>query len=275
MITDLFRRILYEIIGTGKKLSLDSWDWIALSVALVSLVVAVASFIIARRTLKSQRQTEDNTMPIITMGIQQILLNEFILKMLDGHIRLTALWYILEKGNYSQYPSEYILNKILIPLDTIHIQLFYKPLRQKGQNNDEDYSRYRLMQGLLDRIKEYNNGIYTLNIHLKDNTIKKEILNNEFYNVLSSNDRIADSWGKIMTLIFGYDTTKKSSIFDLFLNTIKDESVSDDISFKYYRKDEVYASFFDDDLKRNKLLLFMENTTIELMDDFSRYLIDK
>ena len=92
-------------------LSLTDWDWIAVSVALFSLLVAYLSLVVAKRTLKSQRQTEQNTMPIINIGIQKFLLDEFILKLLDGHIRLTALWNVLEKENYSKYPSELILKK--------------------------------------------------------------------------------------------------------------------------------------------------------------------
>lgn len=106
-------------------LDLTIWDWIAVAVSFCSLLVAVLSFIIARQTLKSQRQTEKNTMPIINVGIQELLLNELILKLLDGHIRITALWYLLNEKKYVFYPSEHILEKIHIPIDTIHVDLFY------------------------------------------------------------------------------------------------------------------------------------------------------
>jgi hypothetical protein len=245
-------------------LDLTIWDWIAVSVSLCSLMVAILSFVIARLTLKSQRQTEKNTMPIINIDIQQFLLDEFILRLLDGHIRLTALWYVLEKENYSKYPSEQILKKIQIPIDTIHTELFY--------NNP---SHYRMMQGLLDMIKNYNIGIDVLNTHLKDSSIEKGLLYNEMYNTLKSNDRIADMWGKVMTLLFKYSASQTSSVFEVFIKNIKDEPNEDNLNLKYYRKDEVYATFFDNDIKRNKILLFMESSTISLMEEFSKYLIDK
>lgn len=243
-------------------LDLTVWDWVAVSVALCSLIVAVLSFVIARQTLKSQRQTERNTMPIINIDIQELLLNELILRLLDGHIRITALWYLIDEKKYAFYPSEYILDKIVIPIDTIHVDLFYSNKQQ-----------YRTMQGLLDMIKNYNISIEVLNSHLKNKSIASEVLNNEFSHLINTNDRIADTWGKVMSLMYDYKTKDKSDIFSLFLGEISDDMIKN-TEILHYKEDEVYTHFFADSEKK-KIIVFMETKTIALMDEFSNFLISK
>ena len=244
-------------------LDLTIWDWIAVTVSFCSLLVAVLSFIIARQTLKSQRQTEKNTMPIINVGIQELLLNELILKLLDGHIRITALWYLLNEKKYVFYLSEHILEKIHIPIDTIHVDLFYGNKQQ-----------YRTMQGLLDMIKNYNVGIGVLNSHLKNKSIVPEVLNNEFYYLINTNDRIAEMWGKVMSLMYGYEANEKSEIFNIFLGDITDDLMKN-TEILHYKNDEVYSQFFVDIEMKKKIIVFMENKTIILMKEFSNFLIEK
>lgn len=244
-------------------LDLTIWDWIAVSVAMCSLIVAILSFVIARQTLKSQRQTEKNTMPIINIEIQELLLNELILRLLDGHIRITALWYLIDEKKYEFYPSEYILDKIVIPIDTIHVDLFYRNKQQ-----------YRTMQGLLDMIKNYNISIEVLNLHLKNKLIASEVLNNEFSHLINTNDRIAETWGKVMSLMYDYKTKEKSDIFSLFLGEISDDMMKK-TEILHYKEDEVYTHFFVESEKKKKIIVFMETKTIALMNEFSNFLISK
>ena len=242
---------------------LKDWDWIAVSIAFFSLIVAFISIMIAMRTLKSQRQTEKNTMPIINMKIQEFLLNELFLKLFDGQLMITALWYLLNDKKYELYPSEQILEKIKMPVTHIHSELFYK-----------NYKSYRTIAGLVDMVNEYNIAITTLNNHLHDNAINKEILYREFSNLTHINDRIANILSKILSLLFNYDTSKISRIFVPFIDNISQNDV-DNLELKYYRQDDVYATFLQIPIDQNKLLFFMESRTAVFYNDFKLLLIKK
>jgi hypothetical protein len=247
----------------AEYLSLTVWDWLAVTVALCSLFIAILSFIIAKKTLMSQRQTEQNTMPIITLKIQEQLLNDLILRLLDGHIRMTALWYLLNEKKYAQYASEYILAEVKIPQEIIHVDLFYK-----------DQDRYRAVQGLLDMVCNYNYRIEVLNSHLKDQTISSELLYNEFFNLIKLNDRIAETWDKIMTILYNYDIRMKSTIFESLLKEVNKEELNEAKS-RYYKEDEIYTRFFADSTQKQYIISFMERKTQILIKEFSAFLIDK
>ena len=49
----------------------------------------------------------------------------------------------------------------------------------------------------------------------------------------------------------------------------------DNLELKYYDENEIYIRFLNTDIQKKKLLLFMENNTIEHMKEFSIYLINK
>ena len=172
--------------------SLNIWDWIAVMIAFSSFVVASFSFYIAKKTLQSQVQTEKNTMPIITIKIQEFLFGNLVLKLLDAHVKLTALWHLLNDKDYTQYPSEHILEKLIIDKSIIHTELFY---------NQED--NYRDIEGYIELIENYNININVLNNHLKNEQIDKLVLYSEFLSVIRANTRMIVLWSKIMTLIFG------------------------------------------------------------------------
>lgn len=246
----------------AERLSLSVWDWIAVLIALSSLLVAFISLLIAKKTLTSQKQTEKNTMPIINKNIQEFLLAELILKLFDGHIKIAALWNLLNEQLFTKYPTEQILERIKIPSDTIHVELYY--------NSPE---MYRIHQGLKEMINNYNYSIETVNRHLKDTTIKKEILYNEFFNLVEYNDNIAEMWRKVMSLIYGYNDDDFFAIFEVFLNS--EHEIEENLSLKYYRQNEKYCEFVKDESNRKKLLLFMDNRTDDFKKEYSKQLIDK
>ncbi|MBR5748202.1 MAG: hypothetical protein IKY01_05375 [Prevotella sp.] len=244
-------------------LSLTVWDWIAVSVALCSLFVAILSFIIARQTLKSQRQTEENTMPIINKDIQQFLLDEFIVKLLDGYLRILALWNILDDKKYKYYPLEQILEIIKLPSTNIHCELFYK-----------NHTSYRIIEGLIELINEYNVNIDSLNSHLYDDAIKEEVIYKEFRKLVIINGRIAEAWEGIMHLLYGYNEDDKYRIFECFIKDITKDEINKCI-FKYHDEDGVYAHFFVEAEKKRRLLVFMEQRTIIYYKEFEDFLIEK
>ena len=250
--------MLEEII---KYLRLNIYDWIAVLIALLSLIIALSSFYVAFKTLKSQRQTEINTLPIINNDIQEFLLGDLITKLLDGHLRLTAMWYILNETNFKKYPSEHFLRLITIPQDNIYIELFY-----------DNYHRYRTIQGLIELINEYNSIVEVLEEHLKRKSIEADIIYIEYYNLLNCNDRIALVWRKVMTILYNYSNTKICSLFSEF---IKDIQPKDDEIINYYKDEEVYSNFFDNETEQKRMLVFMDRKTNNYKDEFSNFLIKR
>jgi len=247
----------------AEYLSLTIWDWLAVSVAFCSLFVACLSYYIARRTLKSQQQTEKNTMPIINTSIQEFLLREFIIKLFDGHIKITAIWYLLNDKKYNNYPSEQILDSVKIPQTYIHCELFY--------NNP---SFFRTIEGLEDMVNEYNCAVATLNNHLHENTINNDIYYKEFKNLIHINDRIARTWDKTMSILFNYGINEKSKAIAPFIKDVSQEEI-DNTELKYYSQDEVYTTLFVSEVDKQKLLAFMQLRTVIYYNEFKEFLIDK
>lgn len=246
----------------ANQYSLDKWDWVAVSIAFCSFCIAVTALVVAVKTLKSQRQTEKNTMPIITLQIQEFLLKEFVFKLLDGQIRVGALWHLLSAKNYSFYPSEQLLEKVKIPMDIFHIELFY---------NNADL--YHCLNGLVDMTSEYNTNIGVLNNHLKNPSISSDIINQEFDTIVRQNEKIADTWKKVMTIVYGYNNHQLSSVFDNILNSVE---IEDNYSYSYYdEEDEVYLNFCDNKVYKDKMLYLMDSRIKSLVSEYDTFLIKK
>lgn len=251
----------------ANRLGLNVWDWIGVSIALLSFAIACVALFISRNTLKSQRQTEKNTLPVVNRDIQQFLLNELIIKLFDGHIRLTALWYLLNEKKYNFYPSERILRQSKVPSETIFIDLFY-----------ENKYEYRIVQGFSDMVKDYNKSIEELEIHLKDSNTNSELLYREFFDLLDRNDAVATMWGKVMTLLFQYNDKMKSAIFEELLNGMTPEKEGYEQNPKdihFYKPKEVYSDFLVQEMKREQMLAFMEERTSTFKKEFENYLIER
>ena len=247
----------------AKYLSLNVWDWIAVSIAVFSLLVAVMSFLIAKKTLASQKQTEKNTMPVINLTIQEFLLTQLVVKLLDAYIKLTALWNIVVVKDYAYYPSEHIMLKLKIDNSIIHPELFY---------NNPDY--YKVVEGFLEMINNFNINLDVLSQHITSENIENNMISNEFYSLISANNRIAEKWGKIMSIIFNYDSHQIA----LILNSLTEQynNTSKRIKLKYYEpKNDVYLSLLDTQAQKNAMMLFLDKETSKHIKVFSQYLIKK
>lgn len=248
----------------AKFLHVTPWDWIALCFALFSFCVAIWSLAIAKKTLRSQRQTEQNTMPIMTTSIQEFLLCEIIIKVLDGYLRLTALKHVLDEAKYSSYPSEEKLQDLKIASDSIHVDLYYN-----------DVMKYRCLQGLNDMVKAYNTRIDVINNHLKEDKIPVAVLQNGMDRILCRNRRIASIWGMVMSIVYGYDDKKKQAIFDDIVNKSLPELEQQKIEASFYMSDDIYTKFCDTSEKREELLKFMNTLTLSLAEEFRAIMIPK
>lgn len=71
--------IANTLVEIASELGLDKWDWFAIIISSVSLIIALVSVTIAVKTLSSQRKTEKNTQPIMNIEIQEFLLGQKLL----------------------------------------------------------------------------------------------------------------------------------------------------------------------------------------------------
>lgn len=248
----------------AKRWELSPWDWLGAIIAFISLVIACIALFFSWKTLKSQKQTEQNTMPIINMDIQEFLFAQLILKLLDAYIKLVTLWHLLTEKKYNYYPSEHILAKLKIDTSVIHQELFY--------NNHDNYI---CIDGFIDEIKSYNVNLDVLNKHLQNSAISKDMLYSEFFSCINKNNRIADYWGKIMLLIFNYDNHQKSDLLrNIIIQFDSNQEENKDLRF-FNEKEDVYMSFFDSEQEKMTFLSYLNKEANEHISEFSKYIINK
>lgn len=252
-----------NIDDIAQTLHVTEWDWVAVSIALSSFIVAIISIIIAIKTLHSQRQTEKNTMPIMNNNIQEMLVKEMIRDIFDGYLRLTAIKFSLEEMNYNSYPFEEKILELKIPADILHVDLYYNEI-----------DKYRCLQGLANMIQQYNLRIDLLYEKLKSVNIPSDFVKVTMDNLLYRNAQIANTWWYVMTLMFRYSDKMKSSIFEDILQ-YWEESPNDDIEYKYFNKNNVYLKFIKNSDIGNKLLAFMIYRTDSFKEEVKKRMIPK
>lgn len=124
------------IIDFGKQYGFNIWDWSAVLISFCSVQIAVVSLIVATKTLKSQRKTEKNTLPIINKSVQLSLLAQSLRGLFDSYSILFAFDYILYITEYKAKPSYHFWQHALLDESTIHESLFfsssqkYEPIHQ-------------------------------------------------------------------------------------------------------------------------------------------------
>ncbi len=227
-------------------------------------IISLVTLVVALLTLRSQKHTERNTMPIINESVQELLFEDLIIRLLDAQIRIAAGWNVCAKKKYDFYFSERYLNVIRIPLELIHVELFY---------NDRD--NYRTVKGLYDSVREYNEHIDVLEEHMKNKDIDKNLIHKEFNLLTKKNDNIAQIWGKAMTFIYKYNDEKLSNKFVEITKGIEIEVGEDFVKSKYYSDDDVYINFLKGDELRRKMSAFMDNETEKLISVFENNLISR
>ena len=144
----------------------DDWNvygWVAFAIAFLSLIVTAV-------TLWAQMRTEKNTSKL-SREEQKALLSDMIRHLYRNYVVSLTLRVKLESGkrgktkddknnNYTGYPSEEHLKKMMVNLQDIHLNLFYK---------ENDF--HQLMNKLYVMLRNYNIEIDVICDHLKSQTI--------------------------------------------------------------------------------------------------------
>ena len=131
----------------AERWGFNIWDWSAVLIALFSFLLAICSFWVALKTLRSQKQTQKNTTPIMSLSIQESLLMETIAYAYQTIIQMYALSVLLSRKKHKLIPEESVIQGFCLPIDYIHEELFYEDENKFGRihylkNSIEGYNRY-------------------------------------------------------------------------------------------------------------------------------------
>ena len=126
---------------------------------LLSLVVAILSLVYAIATYTAQKKTEGNTKKL-SRDAQRSLLNDLIRHMYRNLIIGYAIHTKLDETLWKTYPSEEHLIKLKIPLENIHLDVFY------GDDN-----AFRAMHELYLNMRNYNEEIDVVLAHFSSAAI--------------------------------------------------------------------------------------------------------
>lgn len=237
---------------------LTEWDWLALIVAIISLIVASVSLKIAQNTLKSQRQTEKNTTPIMSLPIQEFLLEEVMLKLFDGYMCFNALSDILKKYQYDAYLSGDGIVDGILPIDNIHCELYY-----------QEKDNYRCLLGLREMMSTYNRRIVSLNNDLRNPIVSRKVLEYQLASLLDCNAEIAKTWGMVMHILFDYTEKQRHDVFSKVIETVSIDDYPKGDTMMYDKNDCYVQSFSKEGEAQEKLIIFMSRYTASKAESYN------
>jgi len=137
-------------------------DTMAICIAGVSLLVALWTFHYTKQTYKSQEATQYNTRKLDQEAQKSLLLD--LLRHLYRNMVVTLTMEVKMKAEkFEAYPSEEHLVKLKIPMENIHLEVFY---------GEED--KYTKMHDLYLKLRNYNTEIDIICRHFMDRTIDEE-----------------------------------------------------------------------------------------------------
>ena len=245
----MIEEILNRIEKIAEFLRVTKWDWVA-------IIIALFSFIIAFKTLLSQKQTAKNTKKIMSEENQLILMKGILHKLLDGYLVFTAIYNAMQKSGFHTFPLDYIPRKYKIDTEDIHEELFYY-----SKKDYEKEVKYNLMCKLSDYTSDYNNRIDTFISLSQNNAISEETIKISLAGIIQRNCNVAEQTIKVMNIIWD---TKPQEFADLFQIPLQSDSLDrkDDETILEY-DDNTYTSVFQDEQQRKT---FIHNKETRISD---------
>jgi hypothetical protein len=221
---------------------LTTWDWLAFIIAILSFMVAGVSMIIAVKTLRSQRKTEENTTPIMTFQIQEFLLERLYVSLFDGYIRLKALSDVLARMDFEAYPLSDRVEDSVLPIDDIHCELYYR-----------DKENYHKLRGLRDKVELYNRRLASFSRNLSSPSIVAASLKDELSELIDYNASIAKTWTKVMWFLFHYSDEQLNK---LYIRIVKAVDTQDNHQAFHSKldKDDVYVLVLSDEALQEQVI---------------------
>lgn len=137
-------------------------DTMAICIALFSLGIAGFTLWYTKRTYKAQEATQYNTRKLDQEAQKSLLLD--LLRHLYRNMVVTLTMEAKMKAErFEAYPSEEHLVKLKIPMENIHLEVFY---------GEED--KYTKMHDLYLKLRNYNTEIDIICRHFMDRTIDEK-----------------------------------------------------------------------------------------------------
>lgn len=258
--------------------SFDSKAKIAWWVAIIALIVSAVSMYYAIITYNAQKETEINTKKSeentkraeqntkrVSLDAQRSLLNELLRHLYRNYVITYTMRTKVKDINYSGYPSEEHFEKLKIPMENIHLDVFY------GENKEH----LQLMHVLYLNLRNYNTEIDVALKHISNPGISNETKNEDFdtlefkvsYLTGKIYDTIMDIWGaqdshredmrKAIRLSLSGKTNAKRNVDVLFssefeplsLETLKNTEYS-----KLYSVEELeeFCTVFNNDVREER-----------------------
>lgn len=229
---------------------LTNWDWLAFAIAILSFIIANVSLIVAVKTLRSQKKTEENTTPIMRPEIQRFLFGELFVKLFDGYMGLKALSYSLAKNHYGAWLPGGELMDFVLRVEDVHCDLYY-----------DDQDNYRRLQGFREKMETYNRRLMSFSQNLGNQSISARFLERELSDLLDLNMGMADRWRMLASLIYGYTA---NDIYGMTADYTKDMDAGIVSSGQLlFDKDDFYVQSFSQVSARELLCVFMTRYTRE------------
>lgn len=225
---------------TADNTARDNIDWMVIGISVFSIIIAVVSLYVAyfslcytKRTFESQQQTEKNTRRL-TIDLQKKLLVDMIRHLYRNMVVTYTMKVKLEKCNYNAYPSEEHLIKLKIPMENIHLDIFYY--------EDKDYMA---MYDLYLKFRNYNEEIELACRHLCAPDVRREVKERDMATLLFKPGFLTS---KILTTLKTISDKDDSNVnyYDVARKTIK-ETHESNVKNNLYTAPEGYTRYNTED----------------------------
>lgn len=172
-------------------------------VAILAFIVSAISMIYAKITYDAQKNTEINTKKAeentkkaeentkrVSQDAQRKLLNELLRHLYRNYVITYTMRTKMKDISYKGYPSEEHFEKLKIPMENIHLDVFY--------GEDE---KFQLMHVLYLNLRNYNEEVEVALKHIIDPNLKRRTKDEDFdtleFKVSYLTGRIIDTISKV------------------------------------------------------------------------------
>lgn len=276
--TDIPSNEYGAILRVADNTSFDSKAKVAWWVAILALIVSAVSMYYAIITYKAQKETEINTKKAeentkkaeqntkrVSLEAQRGLLSELLRHLYRNYVITFTMRTKVKETNFSCYPSEEHFEKLKIPMENIHLDVFY----------GEDKNHLQLMHVLYLNLRNYNTEVDVALKHIASPDIPNEVKEEDFdtlefkvsYLTGKIYDTIMDIWGEkdefrdemrnAIKLSLSGKTNAKKNVDVLFSNEFDPltfETIKNTQYTKLYSDEELteFCEIFNNDVREER-----------------------
>lgn len=197
--------------NTRKSFWGNGWNILAL----LAFLVSGGSFVVALRTYNEQKKTEKNTKKSeentkkaeqntkrVSLEAQRYLLNDILRHLYRNYVITYTMKTKVKDANCMAYPSEEHFEKLKIPMENIHLDVF----------NGEDASKLQLMHVLYLNLRNYNAEVDVVMKHISSPTIPNETKDEDFETLEFKVSFLTDKIISTIYAIWGDEPERKKEL---------------------------------------------------------------